>query len=400
MALSCNWPTKVITIPQSDLTLVSGTYYTLDVTYYFQLLRELNGSAEGISQTIGFPLYNNTSPVGVNPRIVDVINGYTIQIEDNLISVDLINGNTNWRSVEIRNNVSVGTNNVAALINPTFLEAGLFAKGVVIKASGTPGVGYDTDGAIIGTEIRPSSNDIDAGLISNIRGVSEFYMVGTNVLTGDHSGAFRFVGAGAQKSITILTSGTGVADVTDCTFINQVLTGTGSPGLTIQDSIVSNMSESTGIIKETGLKGTLTLGAGTTSMSDCSAISPGIVLDATVVGSIVHGDGMRGTYTITNKTGAEEFNLATASGHLVIDSTCTGGIIHITGFAEVTDNSGVGCDVQDHTESKKILDIHKASYNRRKHDDVANTITLYEDDKVTPHTVFDADDALTDISPQ
>lgn len=122
MPLSCNWPTKVITIPLSELTLVSGTYYTLDVTYYFQLLRELNGSAEGISQTIGAPLYFNTSPTTGTPRIVDVINGFTIQFENLQISVDFKNGNTNWRVVEIRNDVSIGTDNVAAAVTPDLSE--------------------------------------------------------------------------------------------------------------------------------------------------------------------------------------------------------------------------------------------------------------------------------------
>ena len=91
MALTCNWSTKLITVPKSDLTLVSGTQYSLTVSYWFQLLRELNGGVEGIAQTIGEPLYNNTPPTSSTPRIVDVINGYTVEVEDGLYNLEIIN---------------------------------------------------------------------------------------------------------------------------------------------------------------------------------------------------------------------------------------------------------------------------------------------------------------------
>lgn len=52
------------------------------------------------------------------------------------------------------------------------------------------------------------------------------------------------------------------------------------------------------------------------------------------------------------------------------------------------------------TQDGWLEDIHVAHFNRRKHDSTANTITIYAADKVTPLHVFDADDNLTDISPQ
>jgi len=117
MALICHWPTKVITVPKTDLTLVSGTKYSLSVLCWFQLLRELNGSVEGMAETVGAPIYNNTSPSASTPRIIDVINGYTVQFEEGLYSVDIIEGNTNLRDVEIKNSVSVGTNNTTGFVS-------------------------------------------------------------------------------------------------------------------------------------------------------------------------------------------------------------------------------------------------------------------------------------------
>jgi hypothetical protein len=111
--LACNWPTKAITVPKTDLTLISGTRYSLAVEYWFQLLRELNGGEDGIAQTVGDPLFNNTPPTSGTPRIVNVNIAYSVEFEDGLYSIDLQDGNTNIRVVEVKNQVSVGTNNVA-----------------------------------------------------------------------------------------------------------------------------------------------------------------------------------------------------------------------------------------------------------------------------------------------
>ena len=48
----------------------------------------------------------------------------------------------------------------------------------------------------------------------------------------------------------------------------------------------------------------------------------------------------------------------------------------------------------------KTTDVYRSAFNRRRHDKDANTITLFDDDGLTPHTVFDANDELTEISPR
>jgi len=119
MPLSCDWPTRVITVPQSDLTLVEGVKYTLDVSDWWILLRELAGGEEGIafSAQEGGLCYSNTSPTLGTPRIVNVVNGYTVQFEEGLYNVVFINGNVNIPDVEIKNSVGVSTTNVAGESN-------------------------------------------------------------------------------------------------------------------------------------------------------------------------------------------------------------------------------------------------------------------------------------------
>ena len=62
-----------------------------------------------------------------------------------------------------------------------------------------------------------------------------------------------------------------------------------------------------------------------------------------------------------------------------------------------TINTGSGLDA---TQDSYLTKLHQAHFNRRKHDTVSKTITIYEADNVTPLHVFDAPDDLKDITPQ
>ncbi len=54
----------------------------------------------------------------------------------------------------------------------------------------------------------------------------------------------------------------------------------------------------------------------------------------------------------------------------------------------------------DTTQDLYLTKLYQAHYNRRNHNKVANTITIYAADNITPLYVFDAPDDLTDITPQ
>lgn len=83
MAISINWANKVISVPQADLSLVSGTLYELDVDAFRLALKDIEDSEEGMA----FPATHrhNTAVTlsGVTyARTVEIINGYTITFED------------------------------------------------------------------------------------------------------------------------------------------------------------------------------------------------------------------------------------------------------------------------------------------------------------------------------
>lgn len=102
---------------------------------------------------------------------------------------------------------------------------------------------------------------------------------------------------------------------------------------------------------------------------------------------------------ISNMTGGVH-TIEMYGGQLHLDAGCTGGIIHLRGdYSLPPDNLG-STTIIDGTGSKKRDDIHKANFNRRNHDTTAKTVTLYEDDKVTPKQVWDAPDDLSELTPQ
>ena len=121
MAASANWDTKVITIPLSDLTFVSAGRYSLTSNFFWQLLRELAGSEEGIAETYTTGLYpvRRTAATATTPPITEVINGYSIFFGGGPYVLDIIEGNTNLGEPAIHpagDNVSVNTNNVAGQV--------------------------------------------------------------------------------------------------------------------------------------------------------------------------------------------------------------------------------------------------------------------------------------------
>jgi hypothetical protein len=116
MALSVNWPGKVITVPQADLTLVAPGQYTLNLNQFRLELRDIE-DGEGIPFDI---THNHVAPfsfAGITlARVVEIINGYTITFEDGQYSVTLTGANSNVADVVNRNQVSLYTNNTAGLV--------------------------------------------------------------------------------------------------------------------------------------------------------------------------------------------------------------------------------------------------------------------------------------------
>jgi hypothetical protein len=120
MAISVNWPTKVITVPKADTTLIDigpPEIRQLDMDVFRLALKDLEDDEEGI---VWPNTHNHVAPITVGTitlaRVVELINGYTVTFEDGTYSVDIVNSNTNIGTEINKNQVSVFINNSTGLI--------------------------------------------------------------------------------------------------------------------------------------------------------------------------------------------------------------------------------------------------------------------------------------------
>ena len=112
-----NWATRVITIPQSFLTYISGSLYELDVDKLRLALKNIEDSEEGM---LFIDTHRHSTQVilsGVTyARALEIINGYTVTLEDGQYAVRCIGANHNLADVKNLNQVSLIIGNSAGLV--------------------------------------------------------------------------------------------------------------------------------------------------------------------------------------------------------------------------------------------------------------------------------------------
>lgn len=117
MAITIDWDTRVINIPQTDLTFVGGVLYELDVDAFRLTLRDLEDSEEGMAFPTTHRHNTQVTLAGVTfARTVEIINGYTVQFEDGQYTVRCVGANHNVADVKVANQVSLIIGNSAGLI--------------------------------------------------------------------------------------------------------------------------------------------------------------------------------------------------------------------------------------------------------------------------------------------
>lgn len=117
MSYSVNWISKVISIPSSDLELVSGTRYRLVMSDFLSEIRRLESEpSQGLWAEQILSHTNAQTLAGVTFAPSDeVVNGYTIQFTGVATRVDLAGSNNNLIDVLIATGVSVVPSNSAGL---------------------------------------------------------------------------------------------------------------------------------------------------------------------------------------------------------------------------------------------------------------------------------------------
>jgi hypothetical protein len=103
MALSLNPATKLISVPQADLTLVSGTLYRLDTDAFRREVNALLASEPYIWMDTAYTHNTEVTVAGTTfARTIEFINGYSIQFENtgSQYTVRLEGSNNNIFDVE------------------------------------------------------------------------------------------------------------------------------------------------------------------------------------------------------------------------------------------------------------------------------------------------------------
>lgn len=124
MAISVDWATGVVSVPQADLTDLGGDKYELDLDWFRLQLKALEASEEGLPWP---DIHRHSTEVVVSgitlSRVIEIINGYTVTFEDGQYAVNLVGANSNVADVTNVNQVSVRPFNSAGLVTVSAAES-------------------------------------------------------------------------------------------------------------------------------------------------------------------------------------------------------------------------------------------------------------------------------------
>jgi len=119
--ISINWATHVINVPQSYLTLVSGTLYEMDTNQFRLDLKALETTITGISHP---KTHNHNTEVVIAgttyARAIEILAPYSIEFEEGMYTVILKGSNNNifdvGNGILVQNYVQVIPTNSSGLV--------------------------------------------------------------------------------------------------------------------------------------------------------------------------------------------------------------------------------------------------------------------------------------------
>lgn len=339
MALSINWATLVIFVPQADLNFIGGDVWGLDVNAFRLELKDIEDSIIGMAFLDTHRHNTEVLLSGVTfARIFEIINGYTVEFEDGNYSVSASGANHNIADVKVVNQVSLIVNNAAGLISNPAIEFGEFGGGVHIDViNGSTGTFYPK-----GTLRDPVNNLVDAKTIAAFRGFDTIKILGDfTFLASDSLDGFKVIGDGPNKTAIILTA---AATITNCSFERATISGTMDGGVGAVQCFVGTLINVDGILFECQLNaGTITLDGAEAAFINCWSGVPGFdtpIIDMGGTGTDLLIRNYHGGLKLINHTsGSDNVSIDMNSGHVILDSTISSGTFIIRGITKVTDNS-------------------------------------------------------------
>lgn len=349
MPPTIDWPTKVITVPKSDTSLVSAgppeiRSHNTD-TFRLQL-KDLEDSVDGMV----FPhTHTHTAPVTVGgvtlARVVEIINGYTITYENGSYAVNLDGSNNNIGDVLNLNNVQVRSNNSAGLTYSKQVEDQSFLdqRVSIDVTNGQAGTAFP-----LGTPGSPVNNLADAQTIISQRTLPKRIMLTGNLTIGatDNIDDYDIMGTSshAEHAIT-LTSGCSTSNLkTEAVNIS----GTASGDIHAFDGVIDGLTNFEGSLVECGIKGTITLAnadaGNVVSFINCHSMVVGVntpIIDCNSIANLeLNVRGYHGGIEIQNMTLASmTASIDLDSANVTLNANNTNGTVVVRGVGTMTDNS-------------------------------------------------------------
>lgn len=281
--------------------------------------------------------------------------------------------------VRIENDVS----SIVSLENASFLEASTFYGRVTVdQNSPYSGVSYP-----VGTHTQPVNNIPDALAIAENRGLNTLHFESSMTIGASATIANYIIEGTSPVTVTLTVDA--AADVQSCEFRNIAVTGVLDGGNIIRQALVTNVTNFTGFLFQSGLQGTIGLGAGQASIFDCYSNVPG-----GGPGQFVHLDfddndvnvAMRnysGGINIVNCTGTSGSSYDMASGRIIFDPSTTSGEHTVRGIGDVINSSSA--NVYDLTTTAETRRARKLLSNRQELVDTGPNVVIrtWDDDGVT-----------------
>jgi len=400
MTIAIDPMTHIITVPKADLNLLQASpeVRELDLNWFRMQLKSLEDNQSYNICMLKTHRHNTEVTLSglVYARIIEILDPYTVEFEDDQYAVNCTGANHNLSDVKVANQVSLIINNAAGLISNAQIEYASFNGGVTIDTTnGIPGTLFPA-----GTPQQPTDNWVDALLIANVRGFSTFFVIGDSTINGSNDFSNKEI-VGESPNKTTLTV-TALSDTTGCEFKNANITGTLDGENFITDSIINDLTYVNGSILNCGLIGDIILdGNLDATMNDCYTVDQDDppVIDMGSSGQSLAMPNYSGLLTLKNlNDSSQEIGIGFNAGMAIIENTIIAGTVIISGIGGVIDNSSgasivdtstlisntsMANTVWEHADAAFMLKIIKNKKALVKTGSVWELI-IYDDDDSTP----------------
>lgn len=353
--MTIDWGTKVINVFKTDMTQLQVTpteIWRLDVPVFKAALGDLLDDEHGMVYPNIFKHNPEVSVGGVTlAKVIEILEPYTITFEDGQYAVNLIGANNNIGDRTNVNQVSVRSSNSAGLTNVQEIQFASYQGSIALDvANGVSGVTFP-----IGTHMMPCNNLADAMFIANLRGLESIVVHGNLTLTTGDDVSGRVLKG--ENTITTMVTVQAIANVTNTQFEDLILVNSTLDGYSyLKHCAVSNVVGFQGYAELCMLSGNISIVGGiNTYIVDCKSGCVGIgttdlpVFDLTGTDQHVAFRNWAGPLKITNST--DPVNTlcidVTSGASIILDATCTAGLLYVRGIADITNNSGMTVIVVD-----------------------------------------------------